>query len=325
MAQPKSHSVSSAPTISVVIPTYNRAHLIGECLGSVIAQSVAPHEIIVVDDGSTDNTAEVLEEYGDRVTYVKQTNAGPGAARNNGIERASGDYIAFLDSDDFWTPWTLEVICEVVDAPVPPTIVLPKREEFDDKSSPFSAPPESEVRESLDIRRHASFNSFTSQKAVFSSSALVVRRQSLVDVGGFATNIMAAEDVDLGLRLGEHPGLTLILAPAMVHVRRTPASLTRSATYAFDGMQHLLAQERGNCYPGGRASQWQRRSFITFMCRGKSIQMLLAKRRAAAWRLYFDTFWWNLRLGKLAYVVAFPAIITFGLVGLVARNNDTVT
>ncbi len=94
--------------VSVIVPTYNRADLIGLTLRSVLAQSVAPVEIIVVDDGSRDNTAEVVATFGDVVRYVTQANAGVAAARNHGARLAAGDYLAFTDSDDLWHPLKLE-------------------------------------------------------------------------------------------------------------------------------------------------------------------------------------------------------------------------
>ena len=90
-------------TISAVIPTYNRRDMVCEAIDSALTQTYPCHEIIVVDDGSTDGTGELLrEKYGDRIRYIRQENAGPSAARNRGIEAATGEWIAFLDSDDLW-------------------------------------------------------------------------------------------------------------------------------------------------------------------------------------------------------------------------------
>ncbi len=105
-------------TVSVIIPAFNRADLIGEAIDSVLGQDIenCAIEIIVVDDGSTDNTREVVEAYGDRVTYLYQRNAGAGVARNHGIQAASGEWIAFLDSDDRWLPYKLAVQFRVLEA-----------------------------------------------------------------------------------------------------------------------------------------------------------------------------------------------------------------
>ncbi len=92
------------PTVAVIIPTYNRGHCVGEAIESVLDQTVPADEIIVVDDGSTDNTPEVLAGFGDRIIVISQVNRGVSAARNAGIARATSEWITFLDSDDVWYP-----------------------------------------------------------------------------------------------------------------------------------------------------------------------------------------------------------------------------
>lgn len=100
--------------VSVIIPTYNRAYIIGPTIDSVLAQTYRNFEIIVVDDGSKDDTRAVLEKYGDQVRYLYQPNAGLAAARNTGLAAARGEFIAFQDSDDLWLPWKLEVQVSVM-------------------------------------------------------------------------------------------------------------------------------------------------------------------------------------------------------------------
>jgi len=95
-------------SVSVIIPTYNYGSFIAEAIESVLSQTVAPAEIIVVDDGSTDNTEVVLREFARSVRYIQQTNAGVCAARNRGVAESTGDHIAFLDADDQWMPSKLE-------------------------------------------------------------------------------------------------------------------------------------------------------------------------------------------------------------------------
>ncbi len=96
------------PKVSVIIPTYNRAHFLCEALDSALSQTFKDFEIIIVDDGSTDNTKQVLEKYGSRIYYIYQENKGRAEARNTGIRRAKGEHIAFLDDDDIWLPNKLE-------------------------------------------------------------------------------------------------------------------------------------------------------------------------------------------------------------------------
>ena len=97
------------PTVSVVIPTYNRARWLGDALRSVLQQSHPPLEILVVDDGSTDDTAGLCAQMGPLVRHIPQAHAGAAAARNRGLHEARGEYVAFLDSDDLWAPRKLEI------------------------------------------------------------------------------------------------------------------------------------------------------------------------------------------------------------------------
>ena len=96
------------PAVSVIIPTYNRAAYLEAAVRSVLAQTHRPAEVIIVDDGSTDGTAEFCMSFSEPVRYIRQENAGVSAARNRGIREAKGEYLAFLDSDDTWHPTKLE-------------------------------------------------------------------------------------------------------------------------------------------------------------------------------------------------------------------------
>jgi len=95
-------------TVSVIIPNYNYGRFLREAIDSVLGQTHPPHEVIVIDDGSTDESRQILESYGSRVRVHFQKNEGVGAARNKGAEMASGEILAFLDADDYWSPLKLE-------------------------------------------------------------------------------------------------------------------------------------------------------------------------------------------------------------------------
>ena len=113
---------AEGPLVSVIIPTYNRAHTLGSALASAFAQSYRDLQLIVVDDGSDDATADVAARFGDRLTYLRTEHAGPGAARNEGLRRASGEFVAWLDSDDVWAPE--KVALQVAVAQRHPEVVL---------------------------------------------------------------------------------------------------------------------------------------------------------------------------------------------------------
>lgn len=100
--------------VSVIIPAYNRADIVGETIESVLAQTYPKFEVIIIDDGSTDNTREVVRRYSDpRIRYFYKANSGLSAARNSGLDSARGEFIAFLDSDDIWHPWKLAAQLEI--------------------------------------------------------------------------------------------------------------------------------------------------------------------------------------------------------------------
>lgn len=110
--------------VSVIVPCFNYGRFLAETLESVLAQTVLPHEIIVIDDGSTDNTATVAAQFASHITYVKQENHGVSAARNHGIDRATGDWLAFLDADDLWESEFLARIRPICLGDPPPAIVF---------------------------------------------------------------------------------------------------------------------------------------------------------------------------------------------------------
>lgn len=112
MSVTKNAAQQSPPaSISVIVPTFNSARFIGEALDSILAQTLQPEQILVVDDGSTDNTAEVVGRYKHRrIQYIRQAHAGVASARNAGLDAARGEYIAFLDADDRWRPIFLEMM-----------------------------------------------------------------------------------------------------------------------------------------------------------------------------------------------------------------------
>lgn len=103
------HGLSDKAGVSVIISTYQRAHLVSDAIESALNQTLPPVEVIVIDDGSTDNTASVLKKYSNRIRYHYQRNRGVSAARNTGLSLSTCDYIAFLDSDDYWDSRKLEI------------------------------------------------------------------------------------------------------------------------------------------------------------------------------------------------------------------------
>lgn len=203
--------------VSVIIPTYNRAYCVVEAIESVLGQTFQDFELIVVDDGSTDATAEVLAPYVDRIRYIYQKNAGVSAARNTGIRAARGQWIAFLDSDDVWLPEKLEIQVEGVHAH--PTAVAHMVDAL------IELPDGGRVS-TFEIR--GLMQSFTDRpfrerplmdvlKAQFFTSTWMLLKDTAEKVSGFDRNKRIYEDLDLLARvalLGPfvvscHPGVII--------------------------------------------------------------------------------------------------------------------
>jgi len=230
------------PLISVIIPTYNSAEYIEEALGSVFEQTFQDFEIIVVDDGSTDNTAEVLKKYGDRIRYIYQENNGPASARNRGIRAARGEYIAFLDADDLWVTTKLEKQVELFSRRKELGMVTTGACSFDSKGVfGFSA----DKRETLmvgDIARNIFLRSNIGTPTV------MVRKEVFDNIGYFEENIRQSEDDNMWIRIASHYDVELI-DEALIKVRNHPQRMTLNKSELLDSVQssiHLLMTKYGD-------------------------------------------------------------------------------
>jgi glycosyltransferase involved in cell wall biosynthesis len=189
------------PEISVVIPTYNRARYVTRAVDSVLAQSLAACEIIVVDDGSIDETERLLEPYRDRIQYIRQPNAGVSAARNAGIAVARGEWIAFLDSDDEWLPEKLAVQadCILVHPEIVAHVTNAKMVFADGNTLDlFTVRGRPDYGVSQPVIERPLSDVLTMQ---FFTPSLLARRPLLTDLGGFDVTMSIYEDGDLMRRL----------------------------------------------------------------------------------------------------------------------------
>ena len=200
---------------SVVIPSFNRRNVIARAVDSVLAQTHAAKEVIVVDDGSTDGTAEFLElRYGHVMSFrcVRQDNMGVGRARNRGVEEATSAWVLFLDSDDEWFPWRIERIAEAI-RHHPELDAVSTSMVMDDGDRP-EAPPEGAPKP-----RFFSLDELLLEHGTF--IAMGMRRQRFRELGGFARNI--SEDHELMLELLAKGG-TLGVIPEPLGVMHTEDS-----------------------------------------------------------------------------------------------------
>jgi hypothetical protein len=186
-------------SVSVVIPAYNAQKWIGRAIESVLNQSVAAAEILVVDDGSTDGTAEAVKKYGSPVRYIHQANAGAGAARNKGIEAATGEWIAFLDADDEWYPHKLASQIAILSRyPHLRWCACAHDVQMASKSERRGAG----YRSSRELARHGFFpNALRATRRDSLFHTMLVHRSVFASVGLFDASLRQAQDNDLWRRI----------------------------------------------------------------------------------------------------------------------------
>jgi glycosyltransferase involved in cell wall biosynthesis len=204
----KMNKIEIKPQVSVIIPTYNRGRVIKEAIDSVLAQDYTEFELIVVDDGSTDHTSDVLDSYRNVIKVLSQKNKGVSAARNRGISEAYGKFIAFLDSDDLWLPQKLStqveffnqtsdaLICQTEEVWVRNGIRVNPKKRHKKPSGMIFIP-------SLEL-------------CLVSPSAVMIQRSLFDRVGEFDETLPACEDYDLWLRISCRFPIHLIDTPLII-------------------------------------------------------------------------------------------------------------
>jgi len=204
----KSRDKNSFPLVSAVIPTFNRGWIMAEAVQSVLDQTYEPLEIIVVDDGSTDNTRAVLEPFMDKITLLKQDNKGVSAARNLGIQHARGEFIAFLDSDDLWLPD--KTGCQIDFFKANPNAIICQTEEIWVRKGRRVNPKKKHKKRSGMIFEPSL------HLCLVSPSAVMMRRRFFDIIGLFDEMLVACEDYDLWLRTSLTHPVFLIDKPCIV-------------------------------------------------------------------------------------------------------------
>jgi glycosyltransferase involved in cell wall biosynthesis len=184
------------PIVSVVIPAHDSEKYLSAAIESVLAQTYASLEVIVVDDGSNDGTGEIARSYSPRVRTIRQTQSGPAAARNRGVRESHGAFIAFLDADDLWVPHKLAWQMQTLDADPAIDAVFGHVVQFGPglPPSPDSLPG-------------------------YTHCAMLIRRDRLLDVGAFDTRFKVGEFIDWYAR-AQVVGLTSVMIPEVVLRRR---------------------------------------------------------------------------------------------------------
>ncbi len=226
----------TAPTVSVVVPAFNASATIERCLSSIVAQTVLPHEILVVDDGSRDDTLTRAQDFASRHPTLNwiiksQPNGGAGAARNAGIAAASGQALAFLDADDHWLPEKLA------------TSIAAFSDDVSMVSHDMLAVDEAGRQTMLVSSRHMPTpgNPFERLfiRGFVATSTVLVRRDLVAREGGFDENLPAAQDYDLWLRLAADPYFVLVVLPKpmTIYALRSGSITTQAFTRLICGLR----------------------------------------------------------------------------------------
>ena len=228
-----------------MVATYNRANLVGKSIKSILEQTYKNIEIIVVDDGSTDDTPHALSRFGDRIRMIYQENAGPSAARNHGIAEAKGEIVAFLDSDDQWLPKKIErqvSALQRVDSSVPCCVCnaelrfasRPRRTSFRNAC----------LNPAQEEGLWSNTTEVLTDRYLFFNQVAAVRRSALEKVGGFNENLRFLEDYDLALRLSLLGPFAFIREPLVIWNQGSEGSLSAEAAGRMAGLREIEVKIR---------------------------------------------------------------------------------
>ena len=206
------------PRVSIVIPTYNRSTIVRRAVDSVFAQTFHDFEVLVVDDGSSDNTRDALSGYDDRLRYIFQKNQGPAAARNHGMQLARGEFIGFLDSDDLYFPNNIEAHLRQFNANPATGLVYSGCEIVDHQGNPIRTFRPNPMDRGEVLERLIRYNFIT-------SSTVLMRRVCFDQVGGMNTNLWFAEDWYYWLRIAARFPIDFVEEP-LVRYQRSQVALS---------------------------------------------------------------------------------------------------
>lgn len=224
--------------ISVIIPSYNCAQYLGRSIESVLRQTCKPYELIIVDDGSTDDTPDVLSKYKNQIITIRQQNAGASVARNTGIEKACGDWIAFLDADDQWLPSKLEM--QINHLEKNPAFVWTYSNYWfvelqnTSRRKAFTSPPPSLNDEAISdyLLVHARY--------CIRTSTLMVKKEVLFETGLFVPGLKW-EDTDIFFKIAyRHPTVGYIHCPLAIYQSDSIDSLTSKDLFYADKRCELI-------------------------------------------------------------------------------------
>lgn len=248
---------------SVLMPAYNREKYVRQAIDSVLSQTFTDHELIVVDDGSTDGTPEVLKSYGDRIRLIQQKNRGPELAKNEALAVAQGEYLVLLDSDDFLFPYALATYDRMIRSFDSPPIVVGS-EIYYRNGDPLPAEALISSPASVEVLNFPDYLSKTIPLTNFNST-LVVRKSLMDAVGGFRNSALGTwynGELNTMLLIGTYGPCIVLRKPYTVAYRKHDGNSIRNVKAVADGILSLALSERRGEYPGGSKRRVERYAVI---------------------------------------------------------------
>jgi glycosyltransferase involved in cell wall biosynthesis len=247
--QHQRHGSGDRLSIDVIIPAYNAEAYIATALDSVLAQTVQPDHIFVVDDGSKDSTLRIVERYGGAVRLIPQRNAGPALARNRGVAASQSTFIAFLDADDSWHPTKLaEQLAAMERDPETILCYTGLTEQHIDGTQTITSPAEaSTVLETLRFENPA-----------ITPSCVMLRRSAYLSVGGFNPEANGCEDWELWVRLRQRGPFCTVSAP-LTNYRVSNTGVSSNADILFHDFLRILEPALLEGLSGWKRGLWKRR------------------------------------------------------------------
>lgn len=246
---------------SVIIPTYNRSWVIREAIDSVLAQDFKDYELIVVDDGSTDETPGILRSYGNKIRLIQQSNSGGAVARNTGVKAAKGDYIAFLDDDDLFFPHTLDVYDAIIEKKNSPPFIAGQPEFFSGENDY----PKTNFNGGIQVISYDNY--FVKDRSVFaSSSMMVIRKDIFWQVDGFerseTNRARGLDDYHLLLKIGIFSPAIIVLSPKLFAYREHQYNSVREVNRVLVSISDLIAEERAGVFAKNDSKRFGRYSVL---------------------------------------------------------------
>jgi glycosyltransferase involved in cell wall biosynthesis len=299
---------------SVIIPTYNRLPFLKKAIDSVFQQNFSDFEIIVVDDGSSDGTWDWLQTQENRVISLKQLNSGPGAARNLGACHARGEYLAFLDSDDIWFPWSIDTLNRVIKQENRPAIIQTSCL-YDD--SPVVAESDSRKIPALSYFKYSNVYSYSAEQPVSGAGATFIRRDIWQEINGFPPGCIVGEDIHLMLQLGLHGSVVFIQSPPIFRYQKHDANTTGSAVAWFKGACVILNSESRGEFPDNQNVRANRRLWLARDAAYRALQCLKLKR--GQWlciALYAKSFKLQCEVKNWGFLIKTPIRFVLAIIGL---------